>query len=37
METPGNHLTMVEKPYASALAAHLGVLLAEPQLKPSVG
>jgi thioesterase domain-containing protein/acyl carrier protein len=37
IETPGNHLTMVEKPYASALAAHLGNLLVETQLKPSVG
>ncbi len=37
IEAPGNHLTMVKKPYAAVLATHLGDLLAGSQLKASVG
>jgi thioesterase domain-containing protein/acyl carrier protein len=37
IEAPGNHLTMVEKPYAAALATLLGDLLAESKLKTAVG
>jgi thioesterase domain-containing protein len=37
IETPGDHLTMIEKPNTIALAAHLGELLAGPDLTTSVG